>query len=58
MPKPDTESKAATASTVDLLQYDLCLHEQRLVNLISSSNDARISSDPDVLMLLSEALEM
>ena len=49
--------KTAAASTVDMLVHNLVTYEQILVNLVSSANDARNSSDPDILMSLSEDLE-
>ena len=58
IPKPDSESKASVVSTVGMLKQDLCTYEQRLVNVISFANEERNSSDLDVLMSLSEGLEV
>ena len=57
IPISNSESKAAAVSAVDLFEQYLCTYEQILVNIISSANDARNSSDPDILMSLSEDLE-
>ena len=51
------ESNAASAPTVDVLEDHLSAYAQRLKDLILSANDARNSSDPDVLMSLSKKLE-
>ena len=56
-PKPDIESNNAAASTVYMLEQDICIYEQKLINLISYANDARNSSDPKVLVSLSKNLE-
>ena len=54
--EPERESKAASAPTVYVLEQELYIFKQELINLISSANDARNSSDPSVLMSLSEDL--
>ena len=55
--EPEREIKAASAPTVDVLERELSTYAHRLADLISSANDTRNSSGPDVLMSLSQNLE-
>ena len=55
--KPEHESNSAAASTVDVLEQELSAYAQGHKVLISSANDARNISDPDILMSLSKNLE-
>ena len=56
--EPERENNTAATSTVYMLEQEVLIYEQKLVNLFSSSNEARNSSDPCVLMSLSEDLEV
>ena len=54
--EPEYEGNTAAVSKVYRLEEKVYIYEQKLVNLISSANEARISSDPNVLMSLNEDL--